>query len=238
MRVRDVMTAKVIGVAESASLLDALETMTKANVSALVVYDNAGTPRGVLSEGDLLRRSELGTQKRRLGWLEFLLGGGRVSEDYAHVHGRRVGELMTKDIIGVAEDDELADAVDLMLAKKIKRLVVLKEGKAVGVLSRADVLKALLRALPAPSASRPDAEVADEIRRAIDAQHWAPSGSIRVEVLDGIVTLSGAIADDRLRDGLRVLAENVPGVKKVRDRLAWIEPNSGFLVPVSGDPDD
>ena len=75
MRVKDIMTERVISVGEGASLWEALHALADNRVSALVVTDSAGAPVGVLSEGDLLRRAELGTEQRRPGWLEFLVGG-------------------------------------------------------------------------------------------------------------------------------------------------------------------
>ena len=238
MQVKDTMTSAVIGLPETATLWEALQALLRSKVSALVVFDRAGAPVGILSEGDLLRRAELGTQKHRPAWLDFLVGGGRSAEDYAHSHGRRVGEIMTRGIISIGEEAELSEAVDLMLKRKIKRLIVLRAGKAVGVLSRSDLLKALMAALPDPNATRTDAQIQQAIEAEVDRQQWAPRGSITVSVADGIVTYEGAVSDDRLRDGLRVLAENTPGVKKVQDRLAWIEPNSGFLVPFEEETDD
>lgn len=237
MRVKDTMTPNVIGVPENATLWDALDALVRSKVSALVVLDPNGAPVGVLSEGDLLRRAELGTQKKRPGWLEFLIGGGRAAEDYKFSHGRRVSEIMTRGAITIGEDDEVSAAVDLMLGRKIKRLVVVRDGRAVGVLSRSDLLKALMAALPHPDANRTDGEIQAAIEAELDHEQWAPRGSIRVNVENGSVTLDGAISDERLRGGLRVLVENVPGVKKVRDRLAWIEPNSGYLVPAEDEGD-
>jgi CBS domain-containing protein len=158
--------------------------------------------------------------------------------DYAHSHGRRVGEIMSRGIFSIGEEAELSEAVDLMLKHKIKRLVVMREGKAVGILSRSDLLKALMAALPDPNAKRSDAEIQAAIEAEVDRQQWAPRGSISISVAGGIVTYEGAISDDRLRDGLHVLAENISGVKRVRDRLAWIEPNSGMIVPFSEETED
>ncbi len=231
MHVKEAMTPGVIIVSENATLWDALDAMVKHKVSALVVNDNEGKAIGVLSEGDLLRRAELGTQKHRPGWVEFLLGGGRAAKDYVHTHGRRVGEVMTRGVIGVTEDADVSEAVDLMMARRIKRLVVLRDAKAVGVLSRSDLIKMLVARLPNPNAPASDHEIRAAIEAEIGRQSWTPRGSVRVSVADGIVTFEGAIADDRLRPGLRVLAENTPGVKKVRDRMAWIETSSGVLVP-------
>jgi CBS domain-containing protein len=238
MQVKDTMTSAVIGVPESATLWEALQTLLGSKVSALVVFDAGGAPVGILSEGDLLRRAELGTQKQRPAWLDFLIGGGRAAVDYAHSHGRRVGEIMSRGIFSIGEEAELSEAVDLMLKHKIKRLVVMREGKAVGILSRSDLLKALMAALPDPNAKRSDAEIQAAIEAEVDRQQWAPRGSISISVAGGIVTYEGAISDDRLRDGLHVLAENISGVKRVRDRLAWIEPNSGMIVPFSEETED
>jgi CBS domain-containing protein len=231
MRVRDVMTYGVIGVSESASLAEAVETMLRSRVSALFVFDAHNAVIGVLSEGDLLRRSELGSERRRPHWLELLLGSGRQAEAYAHEHGRKVGELMTRNVETIAEDAELSEAVDRMIHRRIKRLPVLRGEAVVGVISRSDLLKGLLAAQPRAGGAHPDVEIKAAIQAELDKLRWAPRASVRVEVVNGVVTLEGAITDDRLRDGLKVIAENTPGVTAVRDHIAWIEPNSGFFMP-------
>ena len=235
MRVKDIMTPAVISVVETAPLWEALELMVSRRVSALAVHDDAGTPIGVLSEGDLMRRAELGTQKRRPGWLEFLLGSGRTAQDYVHSHGRRVGELMTRGVISIGEDADISEGVDLMLQRNIKRLVVVQDGHAIGVLSRSDILKALLARFPTRDTVHSDAEISEAVSAEIAREDWVPHGTVRIRVSEGEVTLEGAINDERLRGALRVLVENIPGVKNVHDRLAWIEPNSGYLVPASND---
>jgi CBS domain-containing protein len=231
MLVRDVMTYGVIGVSEDTSLTEAVETLLRSRVSAVFVFDAEHTLAGVLSEGDLLRRGELGTEKERPRWLDFLLTGGRLAEDYARDHGRRAREIMTKDVATIAEDAELTQAVDLMLRRRVKRLPVVRGDAVVGVISRSDLLKGLLAALPKPGAQRSDAEIKTAIQAELDKLTWAPRASVQVIVDKGAVTFEGAITDERLRDGLRVIAENTPGVVAVHDRLAWIEPNSGFYVP-------
>jgi CBS domain-containing protein len=225
------MTANVIAVTEEATLHEALRKLVESKVSALVVLDADGAPVGVLSEGDLMRRAELGTAKHRPGWLDFLIGGGRAAEDYVSSHGRRIGEIMTRGAIAIAEDADVIEAVDLMIARKIRRLVVLRGGRAVGVLSRSDILRSLLATLPEPDAARSDDDIFTDIIGEFARESWTPKGSIHADVKDGVVTLQGSVSDDRLRDALKVLVENVPGVKSVKDDIAWIEPNSGYLVP-------
>ena len=230
MRVRDVMTHGAIGVPETATLTEAVETLLRARVSALLIFDANNQLAGILSEGDLLRRAELGTTRRRAWWLELLLSGGRQAESYAHTHGRRVGEIMTKDVLTIPEDAELSDAVDLMAKHGVKRLPVLRGDQVIGVISRSDLLKGLLTSLPQAGAQSSDAEIRSAIRTQLDKLGWAPRATVGVEVSNGVVTYTGSITDERMRDGLKVIAENTPGVHQVRDHMSWIEPNSGFYM--------
>ena len=231
MRVRDVMTYGAIGVPETTTLAEAIETLLRSHVSALLVFDADHALAGVLSEGDLLRRAELGTDTKRARWLEFLLGGGREAATYAHSHGRKVSEIMTPTVVTISEDADLSQAVDLMLKRNVKRLPVLRDDAVVGIISRSDLLKGLLASLPKAGAPHPDAEIKAAIQAELDKLGWAPRASVRVDVMNGAVTFDGAITDERMRSGLKVLAENTPGVTAVHDHMAWIEPNSGYYLP-------
>ncbi len=231
MQVREVMTYGVIGVPETATLAEAVETMLRSHVSALFVFDADRALIGVLSEGDLLRRGELGSERKRPRWLELLIGSGRLAEAYAHEHGRKVGEVMTRNVETISEGAELGEAVDRMIHRRIKRLPVLRGEVVVGVISRSDLLKGLLAATPGGAGSHPDAEIKAAIQADLDKLGWAPRASVRVEVANGVVTFAGAITDRRLREGLKVIAENTAGCVAVHDHMAWIEPNSGFILP-------
>ena len=117
-----------------------------------------------------------------------------------------------------------------MIRRRIKRLPVLRGENVVGVISRSDLLKGLLAATPRAKGPHPDAEIKAAIQAELDKLDWAPRASVRVEVAGGVVTLNGAITDERLRDGLKVIAENTPGCVAVHDHMAWIEPNSGYFM--------
>src|SRR4029077_20780214 len=221
MKVRDVMTYGVIGVPESTSIAEAVETMLRSRVRALVVFDADHELSGILSEGDLLRRSELGAEHKRPRWLEFLLGSGRGAESYAHEHGRKVGEVMTRDVETIGEDAELSEAVDRMIRRRVKRLPVLRGETLVGVISRSDLLKGLLAATPSTNAPHSDAEIKAAIQAELGKLDWAPRAGVRVEMQNGIVTFTGSIIDERLRGALKVVAENVPGCVAVHDHMAW-----------------
>ncbi len=231
MRVRDVMTYGAIGLPETATLAEAAKMLLRARISAVLVHDAGNALVGVLSEGDLMRRSELGAERKRPRWLEALLSGGRLAESYAHSHGRKIGEIMTRKLITVAEDAELSVAVDLMLRHGVKRLPVLRGEAVVGIISRSDLLKALVAALPKADGGHLDAEIKMAIEDELDRLGWAPRASVRVEVRNGVVTFEGSITDERLRPGLKVIAENTPGVTEVHDHMCWIEPNSGIYLP-------
>ena len=236
MRVRDAMTHGIIGVRETATLAEAVETMLRAGISALCIFDERKALVGILSEGDLMRRGELGTERRRPRWLESLLSGGRLAHAYAHEHGRTVAEVMTRDVVTIDEDAQLAEAVDAMIRRRVKRLPVVRGGSVIGVVSRSDLLKRLYVELKRTAKPHSDAEICASVQAEIESRGWAPRASVRVTSKDGEVTLDGAIADERLREGLRVIAENISGVKSVRDKLAWVEPNSGMLLSAEDDP--
>lgn len=209
--------------------------MLEHRISGLPVVDDAGALIGIVTEGDLLRRAETGTEKHRPRWLELLLPSGRLAADYIEAHARRVCEVMTTDVISAAPDTPLEGAVQEMEKHRIKRLPVVEDGKLVGIVSRADLVRVLLRKLTDEAnrgASHPstDAEIRDRIVDVIDKQPWGPRFSVTVTVKDGVVDFHGTITDDRERTALTVAAENVPGIKGVRDHLVWVEPTSGMVI--------
>jgi CBS domain-containing protein len=187
---------------------------------------------GIITEGDLLRRAEIGTEKRHARWVSLLIGPGRLAEEYVQTHARKVGELMTERVFTVTPQTPISDLVGLMETKRVKRLPVVEQGRLVGIVSRADVMAALVGLFSEkPVGSRTDAEIREQIVAEIDQQPWGPRGSVDVVVTNRVVVLNGAITDERERAALRVAAENVPGVKDVYDRLVWVDSLSGIVIP-------
>jgi CBS domain-containing protein len=230
MQVRDVMTRNVISVAANETVVNAARIMLQNRISGLPVVDAEGALVGIVTEGDFLRRGELGTERRRPKWLEFLLGPGRMAQEYVHAAGRKVEDVMTSEPATVVEDDALGTVVQLMECRRIKRLPVLRDGKIVGIVSRANLMHALVslgRDTVAPAGG--DSAMRDGILAAIAKQPWAPR--INVVVKNGIAELWGTITDERERQGCIVTAENVAGVREVHDHLVWVEPVSGMSFP-------
>jgi CBS domain-containing protein len=228
MRVKDVMTPNVICIGANESVLKAARLMLQNRFSGLPVIDEDGELVGIVTEGDFLRRSELGTQRQRPKWLEFILGPGRLAQEYAHSSGRKVEEIMTPEPRTVGENETLEAVVDMMERHHVKRLPVTRGGRVVGIISRANLMHAL--AISPPGG---DSAIRDKILATIGKQDWAPR--INVIVNGGVAELHGVITDDRERAGLIVAAENVPGVKRVRDHLVWVEPISGMAFPSGED---
>lgn len=227
MLVKDAMTTNVIGVESDASISQAIAIMLRSHVSALPVFSSERALVGILSEGDLLGRAELGTEKWRPRWLEFLLGPGRFAAAYVHTHGRIVGEVMTAAVVTVEQTATLAEAVDLMTRHHIKRLPVTSNGAVVGILARADLVRAMAAVLQTPVKAGCDAEIRDIIVARLEQQNWAPIASLDVAVRNGVVELKGVLSDERQRGAIKVIAENAPGVTAIHDHLVWVDGNSG-----------
>lgn len=231
MKVSDVMTRSPLTVSADTSLEEAATAMLKARVSGLPVVDPEGNVVGMLTEGDLLRRVELGTAGRPAGWLAAFVSPGRVARHFVRTHGHKVGEIMTRKVVSVAPEAPLSEVVDLMESQQIKRLPVVQKHRLIGIVSRADLLRALLKLLPERRVvAISDAELRKRVLAEIDKQTWTPRQAVDATVENGVVELRGAVSDDQERVGLRVIAENTPGVKGVHDRLIWVEPISGVVM--------
>lgn len=230
MRAHQIMTRPVVSVTPDTTILEAANTMLQKHVSGLPVIDGAGKLVGIVSEGDFIRRAEIGTQRKRGRWLKFILGPGKSASDFVHEHGRKVSEVMTTSPLTVTEDTALAEIVDLMERNNVKRVPVMRGEKVVGIVSRANLLQAvssLARQIPDPTAD--DDHIRNRIIDAMEKNDWCPFG-LSVIVRDGIVHLSGVITEERTRQAAMVAAENVQGVKKVHDHLCWVDTMSGMYL--------
>ena len=231
MQAGDVMTRKVISVSPDATVLQAAREMLQHHISGLPVIDKAGNLVGILSEGDFLRRQEVRTQRRRSRWLEFLMGPGKIAAEYTHSHGSKVAEVMTTDVYTVSEDAPLEEIVELMERRRIKRVPVLRGKKIAGIVTRSNIMHAVVSlARTAPKAAKDDAAIREKLLAVMQQEQWAPASMANVVVRDGIVELWGVIVDERQREALKVAAENIPGVKAVQDHLVWLEPTSGMII--------
>ena len=219
MRVNQIMTPEVITVGADTTILEAANTMLRHHIGALPVVDAAGRLIGIISEGDFIRRAEIGTEHKRGRWLTFLAGADRIATEFAHERGRKVGEVMTPDPLTVAEDTPLDRIVQIMQSSRVKRLPVMRGDRMVGIVTRSDFLAAvagLARSIPDLSAA--DDRIRVDVMATIGQAPWRPC-RLNVIVHDGIVNLNGVVKKESARKASIVAAENVAGVKQVRDHL-------------------
>jgi len=231
MKAEDVMTRDVISIAPDATVLQAARLMLQHHISGLPVVDKDGKLVGVLSEGDFLRRRETRTEHKRSRWLEFLMGPGRIAAEYSHSHGSKVAEVMTTEVQTVDEVTALEDIVDLMERKRIKRVPVLCGGQLVGIVTRSNLMHAMVSmARVAQPSAKDDVTIREKLLAEFQKEIWAPAAMTNVVVRDGVVELWGVIVDERQREAMKVAAENIIGVKSVIDHLVWVEPTSGMVI--------
>jgi CBS domain-containing protein len=189
-------------------------------ISGMPVVDAAGQVIGMISEGDLLRRAEIGTcERRRSWWLEFFTSTRELASEYVKAHAHTVKDIMHQPVVSVREDTALAEIADLLERYRIKRVPVLRDGKLVGIVSRSNLIRALASVAPVKLATlSSDQESREAVLRELSGRRWAlPRHGVIVQ--DGVAHLWGIVQSEDERSAIRVAAEGVPGVKGVRDHL-------------------
>jgi CBS domain-containing protein len=232
MRAMDVMTPHVITVDPETSVQSLAKLLCERGISGVPVVDRDERLVGIVSEGDLLHRAETGTERRiehrRSRWLDTVASDEDLAREYVKSHGRKVKDVMTTNVISVADTMELADVATLLETKRIKRVPVLRDGKLVGIVSRANLVRAL-----AATKSDPAADAADDDRtiRAkllaelmgqewFKTQDWFKIWAADVIVRDRVVHFwLAANQTEEERRALRVAAENVTGVRRVEEHI-------------------
>ena len=234
MQAKDVMVegANVVTLSPDDSIFTAIRLMLKKGISGLPVIEGGPLETrklvGILTEGDLLRRGEMKTLSRFPRWLEFLAGPGKLAKDYVRENSRRIGDVMTSPVVTVTEDTTIEDIVDIMERHHIKRVPVTRGETLVGIVTRTNILRALVREaskmMVAPSC---DAEIRDCLLTELKKQPWNRAALVEVSVNEGVVELTGTIMDERQRSAIIVAASNVPGVRAVEDHVVLVEPITG-----------
>jgi CBS domain-containing protein len=221
MRAIDIMTSDAITVTEDTSVPEAARLLADRGISAAPVVDEENRVIGMVSEGDLLHRTETGTERRRAWWLDMVASTNQLAGDYIKSHSGSVKDVMTRDVISVTETTSVADIAILLESNRIKRVPVLREGKLVGIVSRANLVRALAMTVsePSGSAETDDRAIRDKLLAELKAQKWAEVSPANVTVKDGIVHLWSSYYSEQEKRALIVAAENIPGVRGVEDHM-------------------
>jgi len=225
MRAVDVMTTDVITVDPDTTVRALATLLAERGISGAPVVDSSGRLVGVISEGDLLHRAEIGTARRhrvrrRSWWLDDFASD--LAREYIKSHGRTVKDIMTRDVVTVSEDTELAEVAALLEAKRIKRVPVMREGKVVGIISRANIVRAVgaTKGAPPREGEDDDRSIRARLLAELGREEWAKVWPEDVIVRDGVVHFW--ISEDEppeKRQALRIAAETITGVRSVEEHV-------------------
>ncbi|MDQ0316700.1 CBS domain-containing protein [Amorphus orientalis] len=230
MNVGDIMTVGAATVSPKTTIAQAAQLMLEHHISGLPVVDESGQLVGMVTEKDLLRRAELGTEPGHPHWMELVMSASALADQYVRANARTIEDVMSRDVVQVGPDMSLADLVALMEKHGFRRLPVVENGKLTGIVARSNFLRALVRrAEGAPASSADDLEIRTQIVEEIRRRGWVPTSAIEVIVTEGVVELKGAVIDERIRDALRVIAENTAGVKSVEDHIEIVPAMPGWM---------
>jgi CBS domain-containing protein len=220
MNAADMMTAPVVTIGPDATVRDAAWMMLTHRISAIPVLDRKGRLIGIISEGDLLRRAETGTERRRSWWGMFGRGSAELAAEFVKTHGRKVADVMTRDIVTARRDTPAHEIAQLMETHGIKRVPIVEGGGLVGIVSRADFLTALTGVqAAAPAGTTDDVAVRSAIVGRLETMPWMQPSIVNVVVRNGIAELTGFSDSDAQRRAVRIVVEATPGVRAVEDNI-------------------
>jgi CBS domain-containing protein len=224
MRAMDVMTTQVVTVSPETSIQELAKLLSERAISGVPVVDVDNRVVGVVSEGDLLHRAETGTERRterrRSRWLDSLAEDRDLARDYIKSHARKVADVMTRDVITVTDTTDLAHVANLLETKRIKRVPVLRNGILVGIVSRANLVRALAAAPAEAATAEDDRSIRARLLVELSGQEWTKVWAADIVVRDRVVHLW--FSDDQPheeRQAIRVAAENIPGVRQVEQHV-------------------
>lgn len=231
MHAVDVMTPRVITVSPETDVREIARLLLEHNISALPVVEDDGKVLGIVSEGDLMRRVENGTERRKSWWLKSIFAGANNASEYIKSHARKAHEIMTPNPITINEDEPLNRVAKLLEKHHIKRVPVVRDGKLVGIVSRANLLRGF--SMTAPDAATPattdDREIRDAILEEIEENTGVWVDRINVIVTEGVVQVWGLVESQEEKMAVQVAVENTPGVKSVENNLGMLPRGVGHF---------
>ena len=228
MKARDAMVSPVITVKPYSSVKEAAKTFLERKISAVPVVDDQGKLVGIVSEGDLLHRSEAGTEQQRPWWLLALTKEETLAAEYVKAHGRKVTDVMTRNVVTATPDTPLHQIAALLERNSIKRVPIVKDGQLVGIITRANLIQAVASARKGLDIPLSDTTIRDKLLAHLRAQSWAHTSQLNVTVTDGVVDLWGMTNSETEKKAIRIAAESTPGVRAVNDNLVMRPIMSGL----------
>lgn len=215
MRARDLMTTNPVTLPPDMPLPAVAQLFAERGFSGAPVVDADGKLLGMVTEADLMRRLAA-PEDRPAGWLVRMFSpAGRQAAEFARIHGRTASDVMTRNLITAEEDTPVEKLAKAFEERRIRRVPVVRDGKLVGVVSRADLIRALMVPEEQLAADATDERIRRAVSAAMREQPWVDAFYVFPDVKDGVVSFHGWCRNEEVKRGLRVLAERVPGVKGV-----------------------
>jgi len=233
MNAGDVMIREVVTIGPETPVLEIVQLLLARGISGVPVIDEDGGLVGVVSEGDLLRRVEIGTEKHRGGWRAFFTGTVTLAEEYVRSRGTMARDIMTHEVVSVSRTTRLGDIAELMEHNHIKRVPVLEDGRLVGLVSRSNLLRAFAsqRAEAGPVVGADDTAIREALLAELGRQTWSRRAENTVVVTDGVVHLWGLAATPEELRALELAAQGIAGVKAVRNHMIVLSEEPYPLFP-------
>lgn len=220
MKARDVMTAPVITATPETPVRDIASLLLEKRISGLPIVEG-GRVVGILSEGDLLRRVELGTERRRPKWLDALIDPKVQAADFSVSRGMLARDVMTRDVVSVAPESELGEIAKLLEQRHIKRVPVIEGDRLIGIVSRANLLRALaIYQPPAVVDAHTDQTILETLQEQLMGEGWFEPSRFNIVVSDGVVHFWGTVRSEEQRRALEVAARSLPGVRDVQNHTS------------------
>jgi len=226
MQAKDIMTTDIVTIAPSLGVEEIATLLLSHNISGVPVVDDRDRLVGLVSEGDLLRRTESGTERQRSWWLSLLASPEERARDYIKTHGRTAEQVMTREVVTVTPDTQVGEIAQILERRRIKRVPVVENGKIVGIVSRANLLHGLathkdrISVTPSPD----DRSIRAEVQALVAKEDWITHGNLNVLVADGTVELWGWVDSEDERKALMIAVREMDGVKGVIDHLGSVPP--------------
>jgi CBS domain-containing protein len=225
MRAKDVMSVEVVTVTPDDSVAHAAALMLEHHVSGLPVVDADGALRGIVTEGDLLDRVELKSDEP---WRRHPAAGREEAvANYIKTHARTVGDVMHQGVVTVETTTPLSEVADVMAREHIRRVVVTREGRVAGIVSRADLIRGMVSA-PETAPSQDEDALRREILTRLHVDLGLPRSATGVTIRDGKAILWGSVPSEEERKAAQVAAENVAGADRVVSYLRVAGPPTGY----------
>lgn len=222
MRARDVMISPVITVGENETVQNVAKLLLANHISAVPVVDKGGALVGIVTEADLMRRTDTQTERPTSWWLYLISGDRTMAGEYTKSHSVRTKDVMTRDVKTASPDTSLHEIVDLFEENNIKRVPIVNSGVLVGIVSRANILQAVASVRPKLEISLPDTMIRERLLAELRSQSWAHIRNLNVTVTNGIVDLWGLVQSETERQAIKVAADGIPGVTALNNRLRCV----------------